>query len=55
MASKVAAKIDGEKNNVSPQRLFQQLAIAAAAVAAESPASDSAAATWCQLHPVFSQ
>ena len=45
MASKVAVKIDGEKSNVSPQRLFQRLAIAAAAVAAESPASESAAAT----------
>ena len=45
MASKVAVKIDGEKNNVSPQRLFQRLAIAAAAVAAESPASGSTTAT----------
>ena len=36
MASKVAVKIDGEKTNVSPQRLFQRLAIAAAAVAIAS-------------------
>ena len=45
MASKVAVKIDGEKTNVSPQCLFQRLAIAAAAVAAESSASGSSAET----------
>ena len=41
----MAVKIDGEKNNVSPQCLFQQLAIAAAALAAESSASGFAATT----------
>ena len=43
MASKVAVKIDGEKNIISPQRLFQRLAIAASAVAAETQASGSTA------------
>ena len=45
MASKVAVKIDGEKNTISPQCLFQRLAIAAAAVAAESSASGSSSET----------
>ena len=45
MASKVAVKIDGEKNTISLQCLFQRLAIAAAAVAAESSASGSSSET----------
>ena len=45
MASKVAVKIDGEKNIVSPQRLFQRLAIAASTISAEPQTSGSTAAT----------
>ena len=58
MASKVAVKIDGEKNIVSPQRLFQRLAIAASTVSAE-PLVDLQQQLLPQhqhlhLHPVFS-
>ena len=45
MASKVAVKINGEKNIVLPQRLFQRLAIAASAVSAEPQTSGSTAET----------